>query len=167
MTVADPSCYGKYSGTPECRKCRYGRSCSYYTDSCAGERRESGRKKCLSYEKICWSEDVADETAVPGMPDETEDELTLLLGPFLRYLLNLDRYTLELLKLIMAPSPGEAPARSVREIAELRQCSRQAVHRKILKVILEHPELRQLFSLVLKKMPLRSRKRRKTQLCPA
>lgn len=166
MTVADPSCYGSFSGTPECRKCRYGRSCSYYTESCAGERRESGRKKHLSYDSICWSEDVADESALPGM-DEPEDELTLILAPFLRYLLNLDRYTLELLKLIMAPAPGEAPARSIREIAELRQCSRQAVHRKILRVIFEHPELRQLFSLVLKRMPLRSRKRRKTQLAPA
>ena len=159
MTVADSSCYGKYSGTPECRKCRYGRSCSYYTDSCAGERRESGRKKCLSYEKICWSEDVADETAVPGMPDETEDELTLLLGPFLRYLLNLDRYTLALLKQLFSDKNDNGEIPSVTELAEKRGCSRQAVHRKILDIIRKNPELSGLFSLTLRRLPRESRKR--------
>lgn len=78
------------------------------------------------------------------------EKLIPMLGEFFRYLLSLDEYTLGLICQVVAPT-GSEPV-SVKTLSMLRGTSRQAVHRKILTVIGEHPELSQFFSPLIRKI---------------
>ena len=159
MTDNKIKCYGQYASRPLCKRCDYRKSCEYYTKSSVPSPRP--RQEKVSYESIAdWHMETADTSSIPGCGGEDGNEAVPLsmLGDFFRYLLNLDKYTLELLKAIFDDQRDEDDVPSVAELASRRGCSRQAVHRKILDIIHEHPELSRLFSLTLRHLP-RDRRR--------
>ena len=154
MTKKGKSCYGTCGSRPACRLCRYRASCRYYTEHPLEDRLNSFES--VDYDSVAgWLEEAADFSDIPGCGEEEEAEVIEIdkLALFFRYLLNLDRYTLSLLKQLFSDSNcgGEIP--SVSELAANRGCSRQAVHRKILDIIRKHPELSGLFSLTLRHLP--------------
>ena len=152
-------CFGEYAGALRCRRCEYRKSCEYYTNT----RSSAGRPHCesVSYEAIAdWHSEVADNSSIPGESEENEQQYLTIdkLAEFFKYLLNLDKCTLELLKLLFDDNCERSEMPSIAELAAKRGCSRQAVHRKILNIIGEHPELSRLFSLTLRHLP-RDRRR--------
>ena len=157
MTTKNSCCFGKFDTRPQCRNCRYRASCRYYTANPVSDSPGGG---CVSYESIAdWCREAADPSPAPG---EGEPEACELIGidklaEFFRYLLNLDKYTLEVLRMIF-PADGSSGVCSVSDIARQRGCTRQAAHHKILNIIKEHPELTRLFSLTLRHLP-RDRRR--------
>ncbi|MBO5900158.1 MAG: hypothetical protein J6Q80_05430 [Lentisphaeria bacterium] len=157
MTTKNNCCFGKFDTRPECRNCRYRVSCKYYTGNPVPNCPEGN---CVSYESIAnWCQEAADPAPVPGEDDPAERELIGIdkLAEFFRYLLNLDKYTLEILRMLF-PADGSTGVCSVSDIARQRGCTRQAAHHKILNIIKEHPELTRLFSLTLRHLP-RDRRR--------
>lgn len=161
MTVKGYECYGAWGSRESCRLCRYRASCRYYTNNPLNDR----RKGCESvdFEEVSgWLEETADYSDIPGEHEsDGKEELIGVekLAIFFRYLLNLDRYTLALLKQLFSDKNDNGEIPSVTELAEKRGCSRQAVHRKILDIIRKNPELSGLFSLTLRRLPRESRKR--------
>lgn len=159
MTTSNCNCYGKYNARPKCRVCCYRASCRYYTDNPINDRRH--RCECIDYDSIAnWAESAADDSNIPGEDSEAVSDVVTIdkLADFLRYLLNLDKYTLDILKMIFDECNPIREIPSVSEIAAERGCSRQAVHRKILDIIKRNPELSGLFSLTLRHLP-RNRRR--------
>ena len=153
-------CYGKYRTMPNCRNCRYRASCEYYTFSSKLKR---SRVECCSVNYDLLADrciETADISEIPGNSREyPEENITIeKLAQFFRYLLNLDKYTLSMLKMFFDDNAGNGEIPSVADKAERRGCSRQAVHRKILDVIKQHPELSKLFLSTLRHLP-RDRRR--------
>ena len=161
MTEENAACYGNYTDGTRCRACVFKKSCAYYT---ASEKELRTRESLISYENCQWSEEVADWEHIPGREQEAEIAPDML-GRFLRYLLELDKYSLELLKMVIVPDPENGAVRSISEMARRRNCSRQAVHRKVLSTIAKHPELAGLFALLIKKLPTRNRSHHRRRNC--
>ena len=158
MTTKNDCCYGKFNSRPSCRNCHYRASCKYYSANMISDQPDGN---CVSYELVSeWYQETADPSPSPG--DEPDDGTDLIgidkLAEFFRYLLNLDKYTLEILKLFISNDSTSGSVCSISEIARKRGCSRQAVHHKVLDIIRRHPELSQLFSLTLRHLP-RDRRR--------
>lgn len=154
MTTSDNNCYGKYNSYSACRSCRYRASCQYYTAHPLDDRRK--REECVNYDAIAsWAESAADTENIPGNDLYEQNDVVTIdkLADFLRYLLNLDKYTLDILKVIFNECNPIKEVPSISEIANVRGCSRQAVHRKILDIIKNNPELSGLFSLTLRHLP--------------
>ena len=154
------NCYGKYRSLPGCRNCRYRASCEYYTFSAKLRR---SRVECRSVNFDVLSErciETADFSDIPGCcEEEREENITIeKLAQFFKYLLNLDTYTLSMLKMFFDDNSENGEIPSISEIACKRGCSRQAVHCKILDVIKLHPELSKLFLATLRHLP-RDRRR--------
>ncbi len=158
MTTANNCCFGNYGAEKACANCRYRASCKYYTTHPIDNRRP--RQECIDYDAVsAWALQTADFSDIPGCESEDTDLIGVdKLAAFFRYLLNLDKYTLEILKMFFDDRPGKENIPSVSEIAAVRGCSRQAVHRKILDIIKRNPELSRLFSLTLRHLP-RDRRR--------
>ena len=85
-----------------------------------------------------------------GKSFRDKEKLIPMLGEFFRYLLSLDEYTLGLICQVVSPA-GSEPV-SVKSLSMLRGTSRQAVHRKILTVIGEPPELSQFFMPLIRRI---------------
>lgn len=159
MTTALNNCYGNYDSRSACRSCCYRTSCRYYTNNPINDRRKNC--ECVNYDEIAnWAETAADTSNIPGETADAQSDFIGIdkLADFFRYLLNLDKYTLDILKMIFDDCNPVREVPSVAEIAGTRGCSRQAVHRKILDIIKKHPELTGLFSLTLRHLP-RNRRR--------
>lgn len=158
MTTKNNCCFGKFNTRPVCRNCRYLASCKYYSEnkitSCSDN-------NCVSYELISdWCSEAADPSPCPGEEYDGGNDLIGIdkLAEFFRYLLNLDKYTLEILKMFFSENNSSGEVCSIAEIARQRGCTRQAAHHKILDIIKRHPELSRLFSLTLRRLP-RNRRR--------
>ena len=154
MTNKDNSCYGSCGSRPACRLCKYLASCRYYTTHPLHDRRASC--ETINLDRVAgWLEEAADYSDIPGCAENDTAELIGIdkLASFFRYLLNLDKYTLTLLKQIFDDGNPAGNIPSVSEIAASRGCSRQAVHRNILDIIRKNPELSGLFSLTLRHLP--------------
>ena len=109
---------------------------------------------CISEYCSTWrsSEPVPGETL--DASEEKERILTLSeLAHFFRYLLELDSYTLEILREIIAPVSGKKC--NIADLCKLHNISRQSMHRKIFRVIFKRPELRQLLRSTLDRLPPR------------
>lgn len=149
----DPVCYGHYpSGDSPCAKCEYFDSCRFYTLTA---------KKVLSRSKLASFEAMSN--IIPDMPDfehipgeessgNCRNMLISALGRFFRFLLELDEYTLGMLREIIVSSPEKGQRCSVSALGKLHGCSRQAVHRKILREIARHPELASVFAQIMDKL---------------
>lgn len=74
------------------------------------------------------------------------------LAELLRYLLHLDDYTLGVLAELIAPSATTARAATVAELARIHGISRQGMHRKMLAIAKESPELAGLLQLTVLKL---------------
>ena len=158
MTTKNNCCFGKYNTRPACRNCRYRISCKYYTENPVPG---CPKDNCVSYEMISdWCPEVADPSPYPGEENPAASDLVGIdkLAEFFRYLLNLDKYTLEILRMIFPADGSDANVCSISDIARQRGCTRQAAHHKILNIIRQHPELTRLFSLTLRHLP-RDRRR--------
>lgn len=85
------------------------------------------------------------------LPENADsDQLITMLGKFFRYLLELDEYTLGLICQVVAPTDGKES--TVKTLSRIRGCSRQAIHRKILSIIGEKPELSGFFAPLMKRI---------------
>ena len=148
-----PHCYGKYQAAARCRDCLYEGSCKYYTSSAPGLDRgfKFTSVECLGD----WSGRLADPAPGPDCQEDDGEEKIGLgeLAAFLRYLMELDTYTLEILREIIAPSSGK-PC-TVADLGRLHGISRQAMHRKIFRTIRRHPELGKMLRSTLSRMPPR------------
>ena len=89
-------------------------------------------------------------------PAVKDPEIIAALAHFFRYLLELDDYTLGIIGRMITLWHDKKVV-NVGTLSEEHGCSRQAMHRKILNIIGQHPELSALFSMVLPKL---SRSRR-------
>ena len=153
-TKNEQSCFGNNGSRASCRNCRYRASCRYYTTHPLNDTPDNRGK--VDFESVSgWLEEIADHSNIPGCTAETQPDMIGVdkLAAFFRYLLNLDRYTLSLLKHLMSDNNAENGIPSISEIARARGCSRQAVHRKILEIIRKYPELSSLFLLTLRHLP--------------
>ena len=153
----DPTdCYGNYNYAPACHTCPYASSCRYYASTAPGIDRGLNLPSldCISdYCTVLRSSDpLPDET--DDKSDDNERVLTLSeLAGFFRYLLELDSYTLEILREIIVPVSGKKC--NIADLCKLRNVSRQSMHRKIFRVIFKRPELRQLLRSTLDRLPPR------------
>lgn len=147
----NPVCFGKFpKGETPCAKCEFFDSCRYFA---ATARQEARRERFCSFDAVSYR--LADLPA-SGTPSGNEDhslrgKLITMLGKFFRYLLELDDYTVGLIsQIILSYDPAE-PC-SVSSLSRLHNCSRQAMHRKILAVIARNPELSTLFQSIMGKL---------------
>lgn len=147
-----PHCYGKFpNGNDPCAKCDFFDSCRYYAATAKSVDR---RRHTVSFEAA--QDIIADIPADNSIPGGTDDPpprqmIADALGKFFRYLLELDEYTLGLIRELIAPSFPDGKC-SISHLAELHGCSRQALHRKMLAIIAVHPELTALFLLATRKL---------------
>ncbi len=155
MTQNTKRCYGKFSTeTSRCRNCVYHESCRFYTATGKSVDSLSG---LVSFDNTV-SEWLADEEHVPGCeePENAAPQHHVLeeLATLLRYLLSMDAYTLGIVADIIAPedAPERTGSVSVGELARHRNCSRQAMHRKLLASVRRYPELASLFQTTLRKL---------------
>ena len=149
-------CYGKFMQSSACEDCCYHDSCRYYTASAPGIDRGLNLPSldCLSDSCSSWrsSEPAPGEDDAENKAQERVLTLSELAG-FFRYLLELDSYTLEIIREIIAPVSGRKC--NIADLCKLHNVSRQSVHRKIFRVICKRPELRQLLRSTLDRLPPR------------
>ena len=145
MANVDPECYGKFFNNENCRGCTFRKSCEFYKKT---ENIESQSfLRMINYDAIKGLREVA---VYDDMTDDTT-EIIDLLTMFFSYLIDLDDYSLGILLQIMRPDADSR--QSVSSLAAKHKCSRQAMHRKILDIIADHPELSILFRNILYKLP--------------
>ena len=152
----DTNCFGKFqSAADKCRSCNFASGCRCYAATAPGIDRgfNFSSLDCLS--DSC---EVLIDSA--PSPDENMDDLPAErmfslgeLASFLRYLMELDSYTLEILREIIAPRSGKKC--NIKDLCRLHNISRQSMHRKIFRVISKHPELRTLLRATLDRLPPR------------
>ena len=142
------SCYGRFSDSPECRKCEYGESCGLYTAGFGSNERDH---RFSSWEKVAPHRKWNHENNVSG-----EQDMISALAHFFNYLLMLDDHTLGVIAGICC-SWHDNRELSISKLSKEYGCSRQAMHRKVLNMIIKHPELSGLFMML---MPKLSRSRR-------
>ena len=148
---ACPECYGKApADAAECRACEYRLSCRYYRLS---ECKMDKREHLVSFDAAHEVLECADFEHIPGCEPEIDARQERIgeLSRFFRYLLELDTYSLGIITEVVAPSaPGRAC--TVRRLSELHGCSRQAMHKKLMKLIGSRPELAGLFRDTMSKL---------------
>ena len=141
-------CYGNYApDQKECSGCLWGESCAFYTQS-AKEISRVGKKMV--------SIDYFSNIAAPVQSQEGEDTTVTTgeIADFLKWLLDVDDYTLGILReLILSSAPL-----SVSELAKIHGCTRGAMHQKILNIISNDYRLAPLFLATMPKIS-RARKR--------
>lgn len=151
MKENSPDCYGKFeAGKKACVKCVYNKSCAYCK---ATENMVESRSRLASFEQIeNWKRDVADYDHIPGTSRPESNDILTVLSRFFRYILDLDDYSLGIIREVIAPTENGTPC-TVSQLGRLHGCSRQAMHRKLLDMIAKHPELALLFREIMFKLP--------------
>ncbi len=160
-----PACWGKcVRQSNHCRRCPYTEACEIITRTDPALRHPLGGQDFDAVSR--WATDLATGECTPDAADAKTEPFAGDLAELLRYLLNLDNYTLGVLAELIAPSRN--PCRSVADLARLHGISRQGMHRKMLRMARQAPELASLLQLTVKKIqksrrdftaPRRSRKR--------
>lgn len=163
-------CFGHPDGQSGCRRCEFQESCRFIAADSAGD----GRLRMIDFDRVEeWESRIADYSGIPGGDEPDDPENPLLLGvaglaKFFRFILSLDDYTLGLVEAAIAAKSERGDTRSVLELARLRHCSRQAMHRKVIAAMTEHPVLADLLRLTLHKVGNgRSRFQRRRTGAPA
>lgn len=148
---ACPACYGTTpADAAKCRTCEYRLSCRYYRLS---DRKMDQREHVVSFDAAHEVLECADCEHIPGCEPEIDARQERIgeLSRFFRYLLDLDGYSLGIIAEVVAPSePGRHC--TVHRLGELHGCSRQAMHKKLIKLIGSRPELAGLFRNTLYKL---------------
>jgi len=145
-------CFGHCRNDADCRECDFLDSCRCIGDTEARIERRSGM---VSAEELDWSEQLSAPPAeVPDNDAEAEpDEHDLTrLSEFCRFIFSLDDYTLGILAAVIVPGDAAAGSCTVSDLARLHDCSRQAMHRKMLAAVRRHPELARIFRVALRKI---------------
>ena len=150
-------CYGKFLQSSACNDCCYYDSCRYYKASAPGIDRGLNLPSLDCVSDSC--ESLIDPAPGPGREGEYSEKretlftLSDVAGVF-RYLMELDDYTLKILREIIAPVSGRRC--TISDLCRLHEVSKQSMHRKLFRVILRHPELRRLLRSTLERLPPRS-----------
>jgi hypothetical protein len=147
-------CFGKFThGNPACKTCSYVLACRY-------SKRSGGkldrREHIVSFEAAANLADSADYQHIPGMEEDAgesdrHEEMISRMSQLLHYLLELDAYSLAIIAEVIKPAEPGVHC-TVPYLSRRQGCSRQAMHRKIMKIIGAHPELAGLFSSTLYKL---------------
>jgi hypothetical protein len=148
------ACYGQFKTIALCQKCIYSGSCEVYTKTTPGL---SGRLGMISFDHSVCEWMAAPEQYTPGYEDTEEersrhDETVTMLAQMLKWIMSLDAYTLELVAEMIAPSKQRSGGVSVAYLAELRGCTRQSIHEKMLYSVRRFPELASLFQTALRRV---------------
>ena len=145
-------CFGHCRNDSDCRECDFLASCRCIGDT---EPHIEQRSGMVSAEEIDWSRQlsVAPAEVSDGDAEAEPDERDLTrLSEFCRFIFSLDDYTLGILAAVIVPGDPAAKCCSVSDLARLHDCSRQAMHRKMLAAVRQYPPLAATFSVVLKKI---------------
>ena len=147
------NCFGKpVNHSARCAKCEYRTSCCY----CAATAHlVESKNKHISFEAVhSWLTDSADFDHIPGNDIDEPERLQLIpmLGRFFRFLLELDDYTVGIICELISPSDKNVKHCTVSHLGRLHGCSRQAIHRKILDIIADRPELTVLLKSTMYKL---------------
>lgn len=147
-----PCCWKNYREiSGECLNCTYAEACRLCAATEARMRQPLGGQEFDS--AAGWVEELADCDHIPGMETTSGRETVLPeLAELLRYLLHLDDYTLGVLAELIAPSATGSRAATVAELARIHGISRQGMHRKMLAIAEESPELAGLLRLTVLKL---------------
>ena len=147
-----PHCWKNYREiSGECRSCTYAEAYRLCAATEARMRRPLGGQEFDSVAN--WAEELADCDHIPGVePVPAREPVLPELAELLRYLLHLDDYTLGVLAELIAPSATTARAATVAELARIHGISRQGMHRKMLAIAKESPELAGLLQLTVLKL---------------
>lgn len=147
-----PHCWKNYREiSGECRNCAYAEACRLCAATEARMRRPLGGQEFDGAAN--WAEELADCDHIPGMETVSAREpVPPELAEMLRYLLHLDDYTLGVLAELIAPSATAERAATVAELARIHGISRQGMHRKMLAIAKESPELAGLLQLTVLKL---------------
>lgn len=153
MKKGDPmkECYGSYTRKKSCGRCIYKASCMLYSRTRNAIDRTSG---LVSFDNSVDQWYPAPENTIPGY-EETEDqhnEMLRYISRMLKYLMELDSYTLGIVAEIIAPSRPVPGGVNVAYLAKIRNCSRQAMHEKMLYAVARFPELSSLFQTALRRV---------------
>lgn len=144
-----PECYGNWATEKtSCRQCEFHISCRYYTKSEKQINSRSERNRAVNLDKI---NHIAARKQHTTENTSGNDPIVFALSRFFRYLLALDSYTLGIISQVMESS-ARGENCSVKHLSELRGCSRQAIHRKLLNIIARNPELAGVFSSVMNRV---------------
>ena len=151
MKKTSPGCYGKFGADKKvCGKCLYDKSCAYCK---ATENIVESRSHLTSFEQIeNWKSEIADYDHIPGTSRPGNNGFLTILSRFFRYILELDDYSLGIIREVIVPAGSDKPS-SVSHLGKLHGCSHQAMHRKLLDMIASHPELALLFRDIMFKLP--------------
>ena len=145
-------CFGHPDSKRYCARCRYLKSCRYYQST---ESSVDSHLGMVNYGVLAdWYEGAADCEHIPGCgePETGKREFTVMIGEFFRYMLELDDYTLALISELITPGDPDRHSGTIAALAGLRHTSRQALHRKICRIIGAHPELAEFFRLLLRRL---------------
>ena len=147
------ACYGHFASLPSCKRCPYRKSCELYTRTTPGI---SGRLGMVSLDNTAGEWIPAPDSCIPGDNKEERlsrrDEMISSLAKMLKWIMSLDGYTLELVSEMIAPSKVSSGGVSVAYLAELRGCTRQSIHEKMLCSVMRFPELASLFQTALRRV---------------
>lgn len=144
-------CYGSFSRQENCEKCVYRKSCELYTQTAPDMEK---RQRLVSFDNSVYQWFPAPETDTPGYEDPAEprQEMITALAQMLKWIMSLDSYTLGIVAEIIAPSHTFQGGTNVSYLAEIRGCSRQAMHEKMLTSVKKFPELASLFQTALRRV---------------
>lgn len=144
-------CYGSYSRRKSCTNCVYKHSCNIYSRSRNAVDRGSG---LVSFDNSVDQWYPAPDSFIPGYEEQTDprNEMIRAMAKMLRWIMELDGYTLGIVAEIIAPAdPGKGGV-SVAHLARMRKCSRQAMHEKMVFAVEKFPELATLFQTALRRV---------------
>ncbi len=146
------ACYGTFASQEKCKNCVYKKSCEFYTKSTSGL---SGRQGLVSLDNAAgeWMPDP--DCRIPGeeeLPPQFRDEMIAALARMLKWIMSLDGYTLGIVAEMIAPSQQRPGGVSLTYLAELRGCTRQSMHEKMVDSVLRFPELSTLFQTALRRV---------------
>lgn len=152
-------CYGHYKSEKNCKECEFLQSCQLFSAT-------EGRMEQISFHQSYdavehFALDMADYSTIPQIDESDGEEAqfapsnidTLFsqkLSEFFAFILNLNDYDLGIIREVIAPSSGSKL--NIADIARIRNISRQALHRKVLDLARQKPELRELLKCVLLKL---------------
>lgn len=145
-------CFGSYALNRSCARCIYRDSCSLCSRTESAMDRGSG---LVSFDNTVDRWYPAPEKYIPGRGEEEFDpraEMVTMISRMLKYLMKLDSYTLGIVSEMIAPSETVPGGVNVAYLAKLRNCSRQAMHEKMLYAVARFPELGPLFQTALRRV---------------
>ena len=153
MKKGDPmkECYGSYTRKKSCGRCVYKASCMLYSRTRNAIDRTSG---LVSFDNSVDQWYPAPDSFIPGYEEQTDprNEMIRAMAKMLRWIMELDGYTLGIVAEIIAPAdPGKGGV-SVAHLARMRKCSRQAMHEKMVFAVEKFPELATLFQTALRRV---------------